>query len=321
MERRCMTLFDVYLAVDWSARSLPGPMSPSADAVWVGERILDTTLGISVSSEDYFRTRWDGVNHLRARLRDHRDAGRRVMLGFDFAYGYPSGFAEALGLRGDGPPWRRVWNELTHRIDDRANNGNNRFVVAGELNNCCDGLAVGSYWGHPANLKIDGLRPTSPPFPFPLASGRVLVAKRETELCLPRTQSAWKLWTAGNVGSQTLLGIPALARLRDDPEFAEISRVWPFETGFGLPPMPLGAPVILHAEIWPGVVNDLLDPALPIRDQGQVRAMVGWLAQLDAAGTLLSHFGPPAALSPMDREKVLEQEGWILGAGSAGGVP
>jgi precorrin-8X/cobalt-precorrin-8 methylmutase len=315
-----MRLFDAYLAVDWSANSKPTPIRKSRDAVWVGERIIDSNLGISISSEDYFRTRWDCLNHLSSRLREHTAVDRKVFLGFDFAYGYPAGFAEVLGLHGDEPPWRLIWNELDHRIEDNEDNSNNRFVVAGELNMRCQGAAFGPYWGCPKDRQYLRLSSKSPGFPFRLESGLVLEAKRETEHRLPKTQSSWKLWTSGNVGSQTLLGIPAVEGLRDDPEFKHFSHVWPFETGFDLGPVPPGTPFILHAEIWPGVVNDRLDPTLAIRDQAQVRAMVEWLATLDAENELLPLFGRPAALSDDQLQTIVEQEGWILGSGRQNGA-
>src|SRR5215207_816453 len=110
---RSQTLFDAYLAVDWSARRSPAPVKPTANAVWVGERVLAGDRALLSSCESYFPTRHECLNHLRKRLLEHKGAGRRVFLGFDFAYGYPAGFAEACGLQGPEPCWRLVWNELT----------------------------------------------------------------------------------------------------------------------------------------------------------------------------------------------------------------
>ena len=113
-----------------------------------------------------------------------------------------------------------------------------------------------------------------------------------------------------------MVGIPVEARLRDDPELQSMSQVWPFETGFAVKPVPPGRPFILHAEIWPGVVYDMLDPAIPIKDQQQVRAMVDWLARLDAANELPPLFGTPSGLSGDRLSNVLDEEGWIFGCGS-----
>ena len=253
--------------------------------------------------------------HVRERLRHHGHHGRRVLLGFDFAYGYPSGFAAALGLTGAEAPWRRVWNELTRRIEERENNANNRFEVASELNAYCPSERFGPFWGCPDHIQRPWLSSRRPPMPYRLHSGLTLPEFRETEQSLPGTKSTWQLYGNGAVGGQTLVGIPAVAALRDDPDLRAISRVWPFETGFGLDAMPLGTPAILHVEIWPGVVKHLIPPAPPIPDKELVRAMVEWLADLDAANELMSLFSTPAGLSGDRLRQAVREEGWILGSG------
>jgi len=107
-----------------------------------------------------------------------------------------------------------------------------------------------------------------------------------------------------------------VARLRDDPELRNISRVWPFETGFGLEPIPEGIAFVLHAEIWPGVVKAMVTDSMLIKDQAQVCAMVKWLAELDTANELLPLFGTPAGLSVDKLSRVLDEEGWIFGSGT-----
>lgn len=307
-----MTLFDAYLVVDWSAKSSPTPKEASPDAVWFGERLAED----KSSQGFYAQTRWDCEDFLRTRLLEHRDAGRRVFLGFDFPYGYPAGFAEAIGLQSSTQSWRLVWNELKRLIEDDEDNANNRFMVAGALNARCDGVEMGPFWGCPAGRQVPGLAPKSPPYPYHAGAGRVLERKRETERLLSGTQPAWKLFGIGSVGGQALLGIPVVARLRDDPELQSMSHVWPFETGFAVKPVPPGTPFVLHAEIWPGVVTTMLDPDIPIKDQRQVRAMVDWLARLDAANELWLLFGRPAGLSDDGLRRVVEEEGWIFGARS-----
>jgi hypothetical protein len=98
-----MRLFDAYLAVDRSANGKPTPKNPGANAVWVGERVIAGDQTPVFAPETYFRTRHACLDHLRSRLREHKEWGRRVFLGFDCTYGYPAGFAEALGLRGAPP--------------------------------------------------------------------------------------------------------------------------------------------------------------------------------------------------------------------------
>jgi hypothetical protein len=309
-----MRLFDVYLAVDWSARSKPSPERESANAVWVGERVIHADLGITSSSETYFRTRSDCRTTLRCWLLEHMTNGRRVLIGFDFGYGYPAGFAAALGLTGGTPPWRLVWNELSSLIEDNGDNSNNRFAAVGALNHRVGGELPGPFWGCPARVDLPGVLCTGSTYPYRAASGHELPQKRRTETHLPGTQPTWKLSGVGSVGSQTLLGIPTLAALRDDPDLRRVSRVWPFETGFGLEPVPSGTPTIVHAEIWPRVVDGKLDPLLAIKDQAEVRAMVEWLSSLDMDGELLPLFQRPQALSVQAAKVAVEEEGWILGA-------
>src|SRR5215211_9417270 len=74
--RHHMTLFDAYLAVDWSASAKKAPAKPSRDAIWVGERVVAYGHTPVFEPELYFRTRQACLTHLRNRLRAHRDAGR-----------------------------------------------------------------------------------------------------------------------------------------------------------------------------------------------------------------------------------------------------
>src|SRR5205823_430150 len=79
------------------------------------------------------RTRGQAEAAVRDILRDARDRSDRVLLGFDFPYGYPTGFAAALGF--ERAAWRAVWDHLKAQIrDDPATNRNNRFEVAAGLN-------------------------------------------------------------------------------------------------------------------------------------------------------------------------------------------
>jgi hypothetical protein len=89
-------LFDVYLAVDWSARSKPSPTAPTQDALWVGEAFAPGVASSETPSETYWRTRHACVDYLRARLLEHVQAGRRVFIGCDFPYGYQMDLPERL---------------------------------------------------------------------------------------------------------------------------------------------------------------------------------------------------------------------------------
>lgn len=305
-----MSLFDAYLCIDWSGRNSPSPVKPSRDALWIGERHSDGAAG-----ERYYRTREACVRDLRDRLQAHAAAGRRVLVGFDFPFGYPKGLVSALELEGPGPPWLRLWRELDRRISDAALNASNRLAVAGELNERCrrfDGEAPpGPFWGCPQGKSVSGLAPRSPGFPFPARGDRILPRLRSVDRRCPGIQEGWKLYGAGSVGSQALLGIPRVLRLREDPELSTFSYVWPFEEGSRTA---WGAgPVIVYAEVWPSRhCANPADPAEP-RDRAQVRAVAAWMAEQDSRGELEGWLALPADLSPEERAVVLHAEGWILG--------
>ena len=264
--------FDAYLVVDWSASSIP---NRGGDSIWLCK---------DGSSPENPNTRDEATQRVRELLERLVADGKRVLVGFDFPYGYPRGFAD-LVAPGAGPPWRRTWDALVARIRDDEQNVNNRFEVAAELN--VDG---GPFWGCPGGQARDGLT-VKRGISFP---HRGLQEFRVVEHAVRGIQSVWKLGGVGSVGSQALLGIPRVASLRDDPELASLSAVWPFER--------TAEAQIVHVEIWPGLVEPT---AHAIRDAGQVEALVGHWARLDDAGRLGPLFEvPPSASS---------EEGWIFG--------
>src|SRR5207249_911251 len=130
-----------------------------------------------------------------------------------------------------GAPWRATWDFLSSRIEDAPNNKNNRFAVASEINSH---LACHAYWGRPAqqaledlSCRMDVVRYLADETPTGLPEWRE--AERALHAQHRHPQPVWKLLGAGAVGSQALVGIPVVAALRDDPELAAVSRVWPFE--------------------------------------------------------------------------------------------
>lgn len=316
-----MTLFDAYLFVDWSASSKPTRVKPKKDTIWLGELVRGAT-----PTERYHRTRSACVHDLMSRLRALTAQGLRVLVGFDFPYGYPRGFATALGLPTGVAPWAATWNLLASELKDGARNENNRWRVASELNKTLMPAAtpVGPFWGCPEGAAATTLKPSKEEgklsFPFLSRSGQQLREWRHAEIQARGTvQSVWKLFTSGSVGSQALVGIPCVAKIRHDPTLAPISKVWPFETGFMPTPSPATGPFVLHAEIWPVLFSDeeakqlAADPKLGIRDQAQVRALCAWAERTDAAGQLGRFFDRPTRLPDSDAEDCVKEEGWILG--------
>lgn len=310
-----MPLFDAYVFIDWSAASGVQPQQPIADAVWVGELIPR----LNYQQETYHRTRNGGVAHVTSALVDQVKEKRRVLVGFDFPYGYPAGFSRAVGLPSGLQSWWSVWAELADRVHDTANNLSNRFVAAGELNIIAGNGKPGPFWGCPVGTSILNLNSRSPGFPFHATNDVLLKRLRIVEERLPGTQESWKLFGAGSVGSQALVGIPCVYKLRRDLELVQLSKVWPFETQFTAAPSPTQGPFVLHAEIWPGVVEQSVrarvsaDPTL-IRDQAQVRAMCEWAAECDDQGKLSQFFDLPNGLNQPQLQMCVEEEGWVLGA-------
>jgi hypothetical protein len=309
-----MPLFDAYIFVDWGAAGRPYSKTPKADALWVGELSSPD----DQKTEKYCCTREEATQHVLDRLLHHTEESRRVLVGFDFPYGYPKGLASALNLTGDKPAWLLVWSEISRRIEDDENNCNDRFRAASDLNRIISGNSQGPFWGSPKPRATGHLSPHSPGFPFHAANNTSLERLRICERMLHGVQEVWGLYGAGRVGSQALLGIPRVRFLRFHPELREHSRIWPFETGFISSRSPVNGPFILHAEIWPGLVRENVDrmkqedPKL-ILDQAQVAAMCRWAWELDAAGELGRLFDIPAGLTAEQQKVCVEEEGWILG--------
>ncbi|MGE0141089.1 MAG: cobalamin biosynthesis protein CbiG [Ilumatobacteraceae bacterium] len=295
-----MPLFDRYVAVDWSASGRPtrGPNS-----IWTC--VMAGRDG-STDLENH-PTREAATRHLAGVLAAAAD---RVLVAFDFAFGFPNGFARAAHLAGE-PPWVAAWRHLDGALVDRPDNANNRFEVAERLN-ARIGEGPGPFWGTARGARVSAhLSPRRAPG-FPHGG---LVEHRLAERAFQRAGrwpcSVWQLTGAGSVGSQTLTGIPAVHRLRRRPDLVGRSLVWPFETGLVDDPTQGRPDVIVHAEVWPSAVP--LDENLhPVRDAAQVIGLCRHLRELDSRGELGALFAPD--LDAASALAVLDEEGWILGA-------
>lgn len=281
-----MPLFDRYIAVDWSAANAP---RRGRDSICIADSEAD-----SVNPS----TRHEAMAVLIERL-TARPAGQRVMLGFDFVFGYPEGAAEAIAGTGD---WRALWAHLAAAVIDNPDNTSNRFHVAAAIN---ARLAAPHYWGHPHQHHYDNLYPRRP------AAYSTIPERRRAEVLARTAQPVWKLTGAGSVGSQSMLGIARLEALRHHPVLGPDVVIWPFETAFA---DALTRPIIV-TEIYPSLFP-LDDPSVTPKDRGQVETCVRRFAALDAADNLRDYLAGPADLSAAERDIIVREEGWIVGIGN-----
>lgn len=281
-----MTLFDRYIAVDWSAAN---ERRTGVDSIWIAERGPG---GDRVSLNPPTRAAATAI--LVERLREARTRNERVMVGFDFVFGYPRGAARAIAGK---PGWRAMWDAIVAAVSDDDDNRSNRFDVAAGFNRT---LELAHFWGHPPHHRYADLAPTRP------THGYLHIAERRmAEGHIKGPQPVWKLTGAGSVGSQSLLGIARLDQIRNAvPDVA----IWPFETDFER----ALAPVTL-VEIYPSMFP--LTGAIAPRDREQVEICVARFAALDAAGLLGEFLSAPGTLRDDQRRDLVEEEGWIAGVG------
>jgi hypothetical protein len=285
-----VSLFDTYIIVDWSASRVP---KTGRDSIWVCRRAPD---GETVVNPP---TRHKARLLLAEMLGEAMDKGERVVAGFDFPFGYPTGFARRLGL--SGTPWRAVWDEIARLVDDRDDNDNNRFAVAALLNERVSGGAF-PFWGRPVQMASDFLGAKH--HQRHLVDG--LREKRLIDQWMTGAQPCWKLIGTGSVGGQVLTGLPVVRALRDDPRWAASARVWPFETGLGLPDE---ARIVL-AEVWPSWWKACAKLGPP-NDQAQVRTVARIFAATDRTGAFGAWFSPE--IGDADPRQIVDEEAWTLG--------
>ena len=135
-------VFDAYVMVDWSASSAP---KTGADSIWICvlERQGTDLAPVRLTNPP---TRCEAVEFLADLLSDLIARDRVVLVGLDFAFGYPAGFARRLNP--EAPDWRGVWKEIAARVRDGDDNFSNRFEVAAALNAKVSGGAF-PFWGCP----------------------------------------------------------------------------------------------------------------------------------------------------------------------------
>lgn len=238
------------------------------------------------------------------------EGGRRVLVGFDFPFGYPNGTARTLGLAGS--PWLETWCEIVRHVSDGSDNCNNRFDAADCLNRKID-HEEGPFWGHPNGRKYENLKSTRPGYDYGL---------REKRLCESRVQGpqpVWKLNGAGSVGGQTLTGLPVVHALRYNERLKNYCRIWPFETGLKqIEACEMKEHPIVFAEIYPSLVSPRSsNPQEQVKDALQVQDIASYMAALDEKRELGALFAG-APLNADERRIVEQEEAWILGVSTAG---
>ena len=270
-----MTAFDTFVMVDWSGGNDTGA-KPRKDAIWAA--VSRRGQG---DAPVYLHNRVEAENWLVGLIEKELKAGRRVLIGFDFPFGYPTGFAAAL--TGSPDPFG-VWDWFETNVQDTPMQ-NNRFDLAAQINQNL-GNGQGPFWSNGLRKRdIAGLPRTKTGYvnPFP--------DRRAAELRAKGSFTCWQMAGAGAVGSQVFTGLPVLSRLRK--RFAGDVAIWPFE--------PLDAPVAF-VEIWPSLTVGAA-PENMIKDAWQVQEIVRQVSALD-----------PAVLARI-LNVTAPEEGWIFGLG------
>ncbi|MDG1340369.1 MAG: molybdopterin-binding protein [Paracoccaceae bacterium] len=266
--------FDTVVMVDWSGGNDTGA-APTKDAIWAAVARDGQT-----AEPMYFRNRMVFEEWIDNLLKVEAQDSRRTLVGFDFAFAYPIGFAEHL--TGSDDPLA-VWDWFEERVKDTPD-ANNRCDIANDLN--AQFGETGPFWGLPNDADYPHLTAkksdrTQQPFP----------EFRRVEQQARGTFSAWQLFYNGAVGSQIIMGLPVLSRLRKSHAVS----VWPFQK--------LDNPIVF-AEIWPSLFADDIAATTPengIKDAHQMSYLARKFSQMPAAELATLMDMPP------------DSEGWILG--------
>ena len=277
------TLFDGYVAVDWSANAAP---VRGANGIWVA--VCDKDGPVELANPD---TRQEAINYIEALLDEATTQGGRLLCGLDLPFGFPRGTAGKLAGH-DG--WEALWAQIAEHIEDGPNNANNRLQVAARLNQRFE--VEGPFWGNGLKRDIDGLPRKRPQDDW---DGNLPPSLRYAERTVRGAQEVWRLNGAGSIGGQALTGIAALEGLRQRRDDV---RVWPFqELGGG------ARSQHLLAEIYPSLIDPC--PGNEALDARRVKAMAEALRELDRQGELESYLQAPNEMPPYVRH----EEGAILG--------
>lgn len=291
------SFFDTYFIVDWSAANAP---KRGKDSIWIGE-VRREKSRLRTTAPANPPTRNEAVEFLANRFDKELRKGLRVFAGFDFPFGYPAGAAARLAGK---PTWNAMWRRLAGAVEDDDANRSNRFDLADRWNR--EVFKRDVYWGRPHQHAYANL-----PAKKPGADAFRGLEYRIVERWRPPAKSVWQLAYNGAVGSQAILGMARLQKLRT--RFKCQCAIWPFETKWDAR---LDAPIVI-AEIYPSMIDPEYK-AGDVKDAAQVRTLAKTYASLDRQGRFRTLISRPAGLSASDNRKVLAEEGWIVGAGHEG---
>lgn len=271
-----MTAFDSFAVVDWSSGNDTGP-TPRKDAIWA------SAICGGVSCEPvYLRNREVAHAWLHDLITSELQSGRRLIIGFDFPFGYPSGFVQHV--TGTADPFT-LWAHYRAHLSDTPR-ANNRFALAGRLNSRFPG--IGPFWFNATRDEIPDL-----PRKGRARHGHGMKERRVVEEHAKGAFTCWQMGGAGAVGGQVMTGLAALEQLRE--VFPEVISVWPYQKE---------TKPVHFVEIWPSLIDPVVRASADdIRDRAQVRLIARALASL-----------PAGRLREM-MEVDAPEEGWILGLG------
>ncbi len=247
-----LATFDIHVVVDWSAA---GTAKRGRDSIWCACAGVDRA-----PNPINLPTRFEAAAFLDDLITSQ--PGRRILIGFDFPFGYPSGTATALGLT--GTPWRATWDLLTELITDDHRNANNRFDVAAELNGRL-GARPGPFWGCPASRQQPGCAARSPRSaarsPSTACASVSSVpgagARSPCGSCRIPAASAVRRWWGSRCWRRCCARMPHRVE------------VWPFTTGLGRRPAAGRPDAVVLAEVWPSRFATSHAPDV-VRDASQV---------------------------------------------------
>jgi hypothetical protein len=163
-------MFDSVIMVDWSGNGEP---KTGEDSIWIASG--SHANGHIGHNPD---TRQASYNWLLEVLESSVRKHEKVLIGFDFAYGYPQKLIQALALQPvDGEAiWRTLWRTIhdlafsPHIGAGDVRNGMQKFSMANELNrlfNVASGNPVpptrGPFWGRPDWTTTNAVLAQLPP--------------------------------------------------------------------------------------------------------------------------------------------------------------